>query len=64
MTDNIYTHISARDPGATNQFLLNLYGLKIGLEDRKLEGSAHCVNGIPSVFKWNFGSKEHAKKVG
>jgi hypothetical protein len=64
MTDHIYTRISARDPGATDQFLLSPYGLKIGLEGRKVEGSAHWVNGIPSVSKWNFGSKEHAKEVG
>jgi hypothetical protein len=28
MTDHIYTHISARDRGATDQFLLNPYGLE------------------------------------
>src|SRR5690554_4659597 len=27
MTDHIYTHISARVPGATDHFLLNAYGL-------------------------------------
>jgi ribulose-5-phosphate 4-epimerase/fuculose-1-phosphate aldolase len=55
MTDLIYTHISARVPGASDHFLLNPYGLmfeevtasslvKIDLEGRKVEDSAYGVN--------------------
>jgi ribulose-5-phosphate 4-epimerase/fuculose-1-phosphate aldolase len=55
MTDHIYTHISARVPGTTDQFLLNPYGLmfdeitasslvKIDLEGRKIEDSPYGVN--------------------
>ena len=55
MTDLIYTHISARLPGATDQFLLNPYGLmfeevtasnlvKIDLEGRQLEDGGYGVN--------------------
>jgi len=55
MTDLIYTHISARLPGAEDQFLLNPYGLmfeevtasnlvKIDLEGRQLEDGEYGVN--------------------
>jgi ribulose-5-phosphate 4-epimerase/fuculose-1-phosphate aldolase len=55
MTDLIYTHISARVPGATDQFLLNPYGLmfeevtasslvKIDLEGRQVEENGYGVN--------------------
>jgi ribulose-5-phosphate 4-epimerase/fuculose-1-phosphate aldolase len=55
MTDLIYTHISARLPGARHQFLLNPYGLmfeevsasnlvKIDLEGRLLEDNGYGVN--------------------
>ena len=53
--DLVFTHISARVPGADNQFLINPYGLmfdeitassliKIDLEGNKLEESAFHVN--------------------
>jgi len=55
MTDLIYTHISARVPGAGDQFLLNPFGLmfeevtasnlvKIDLEGRIVEESPYRVN--------------------
>jgi ribulose-5-phosphate 4-epimerase/fuculose-1-phosphate aldolase len=55
MTDLIYTHISARVPETSDQFLLNPYGLmfeevtasslvKIDLDGRKLEDGAYDVN--------------------
>lgn len=55
MDDSIYTHISARVPGAQDQFLINPFGVlfrdvtagslvKIDLEGRLLEDSPHDVN--------------------
>lgn len=55
MDDSIYTHISARVPGTTDQFLINPYGVlfrdvtasslvKIDLEGRILEPTEHDVN--------------------
>lgn len=55
MDDSIYTHISARVPGTTDQFLINPYGLlfrditasslvKIDLEGRIVEPTDHDVN--------------------
>ena len=55
MTDLIYTHISARVPGAKDQFLLNPYGLmfeevtasslvKIDLDGRQVEDNGYGVN--------------------
>jgi ribulose-5-phosphate 4-epimerase/fuculose-1-phosphate aldolase len=55
MDDLIYNHISVRVPGAVEHFLINPYGLlfsevtascfvKIDLEGRHVEASAHAVN--------------------
>ena len=55
MDDSIYTHISARVPGTTDQFLINPYGMlfrditasslvKIDLEGRILDDSPYDVN--------------------
>lgn len=55
MDDSIYTHISARVPGAHDQFLINPYGVlfrdvtasslvKIDLDGRILEPTEHDVN--------------------
>jgi len=55
MDDSIYTHISARVPGAQDQFLINPFGMlfrditasslvKIDLEGRILDNSPHDVN--------------------
>ncbi len=55
MDDSIYTHISARVPGTTDQFLINPYGMlfrditasslvKIDLEGRVLDDSPYDVN--------------------
>ncbi|CAN5364360.1 class II aldolase/adducin family protein [soil metagenome] len=55
MDDSIYTHISARVPGADDQFLINPFGMlfkditasslvKIDLEGRILDDSPHDVN--------------------
>ncbi|BDA85709.1 class II aldolase [Aureimonas sp. SA4125] len=55
MTDLIYTHITARVPGAEGQFLINPYGfrweeitasslVKIDVDGNKIDGSAARVN--------------------
>jgi ribulose-5-phosphate 4-epimerase/fuculose-1-phosphate aldolase len=55
MDDSIYTHISARVPGTSDQFLINPFGMlfrditasslvKIDLAGRILDGSPHDVN--------------------
>ncbi|WP_454691311.1 class II aldolase/adducin family protein [Achromobacter aloeverae] len=55
MTDLIYTHITAKVPGTSDQFLINPYGLrweeitasslvKIDVQGNKIEDSPHDVN--------------------